>query len=72
MENTQNLGLKLLTPTDKFDEADFNDNFQRIDDAFGNLSGGSAPTAAALSAEALTATVCVATKVDDTDYVTEG
>lgn len=39
MDNTKNLDLKLLDPQDYFDEGTFNDNFSKIDDAFGGGIG---------------------------------
>ena len=45
---------------------------QYIGDVMLSSGKSSEPSASALSAEALTATVGVSTKIDDTDYVTEG
>ena len=43
MDNTKNLDLKLFDPQDYFDEQTFNDNFSKIDDAFGNIGGSDSP-----------------------------
>ncbi len=61
MAQTKNLGLKLLSPTDKFNEEDFNRNFSIIDEAYANMSGGSAPVSSSLSADALFASLGTAT-----------
>lgn len=70
MDNTKNLDLKLLDPQDYFDEQTFNDNFGKIDDAFGNIGGGGAlPQTAALSAQGITGEI--GTAVKDNEYVIE-
>lgn len=70
MDNTKNLDLKLLDPQDYFDEQTFNDNFGKIDDAFGNIGGGGAlPQTAALSAWGITGSAGLAAK-GELDYVT--
>lgn len=69
MDKTKNLDLKLLDPQDYFDEQTFNDNFGKIDDAFGNIGGGGAlPQTAALSTQGITGGIGTATKKDE--YVT--
>lgn len=67
MAQTKNLGLKLLSPTDKFNEEDFNRNFSIIDEAYANMSGGSAPVSSLLSADALFASLGTAAVEEITD-----
>lgn len=67
MAQTKNLGLKLLSPTDKFNEEDFNGNFSIIDEAYANMSGGSAPVSSSLSADALFSSLGTAAVEEITD-----
>lgn len=69
MDNTKNLDLKLLDPQDYFDESTFNDNFSKIDDAFGSMGSGALPQTAAVSAQGITGSAGLAAK-GELDYVT--
>lgn len=69
MDNTKNLDLKLFDPQDYFDEGTFNDNFSKIDDAFGSMGSGALPQTAAVSAQGITGGIGAAVKNDE--YVTE-
>lgn len=69
MDNTKNLDLKLLDPQDYFDEGTFNDNFRKIDDAFGRMGSGALPQTCSVSAQGITGSIGTATK--NNEYVTE-
>lgn len=69
MAQTKNLGLKLLSPTDKFNEEDFNGNFSIIDEAYANMSGGSAPTLVSFSTAPIAAAVTDAAQIPELSQI---
>jgi len=69
MAQTKNLGLKLLSPSDKFNEEDFNGNFSIIDEAYANMSGGSAPVSVSFSTAPITAAVTDATEIPELSQI---